>query len=131
MSFVSHGKKLVALMRMSCLPFELSNYVLGMTRVTFRDYFIGSLALLPNLVVLVIVGANVTDIGSILKGTYHGSTLSKVLAIMSVVVAIVLMGIIIVFARNELRRITEEEERAAMENEESNLLMLPDSTNGN
>ena len=98
-------------MRLSGVPYEASNYILGMTSVSLADYAIGSIAYFPNIVVFVFIGSSLNDLGAIFNGTYHGPNATKVLAIVSVVVAIVLLTVMILFARHELRRITEKEEQ--------------------
>ena len=110
-------------MRLSGVPYEASNYILGMTSVSLADYAIGSIAYFPNIVVFVFIGSSLNDLGAIFNGTYQGSNATKVLAIVSVVVAIVLLTVMILFARHELRRITEEKERALREQEEANALI--------
>ncbi len=53
-----HGRILIALMRLSpVLPSNLLNYALGLTRVGFGDYLLGSLAMLPATLLWVSYGS--------------------------------------------------------------------------
>jgi uncharacterized membrane protein YdjX (TVP38/TMEM64 family) len=57
------GFKVVLLLRLSHMPFNVLNYVLGLTRVTFRDFALATfLGLLPSLATVVYVG---TVVGSV------------------------------------------------------------------
>lgn len=59
----TEGLKVVTLLRMCPLvPFTYFNYVMGITSVSFFDYSIGSMAILPGTIVYVFIG---TTIGSI------------------------------------------------------------------
>jgi uncharacterized membrane protein YdjX (TVP38/TMEM64 family) len=52
------GWKIVALLRMHALPFGLSNYIYGMTAVSFWHYFLATaLAMLPGNIIFVHLGA--------------------------------------------------------------------------
>ena len=62
-AFRTEGLKVVALLRMCPLvPFTYFNYVMGITSVSFIDYSVGSLAILPGTITYVFIG---TTIGSI------------------------------------------------------------------
>jgi uncharacterized membrane protein YdjX (TVP38/TMEM64 family) len=58
-----HGRKLVFLLRLSpVFPFNLLNYVLGLTTVRFTDYLIASLGMLPGTFLYVYIGKAVGDV---------------------------------------------------------------------
>ncbi len=51
------GWRIVCLMRVSpAAPFVLTSYLLGLSKVSFRDYIVGTLAALPALLGYVVVG---------------------------------------------------------------------------
>lgn len=62
------GIKIVLLTRLSPIfPFNLLNYAYGLTKVTFRDYVIGTLGILPGTIMFVYVGSlakNLATLGS-------------------------------------------------------------------
>lgn len=62
------GVKIVLLTRLSPIfPFNLLNYAYGLTKVTFRDYVIGTLGILPGTIMFVYVGSlakNLAALGS-------------------------------------------------------------------
>ena len=63
------GWKIVGLLRLSPLfPFNLLNYALGLTRVSFRDYFFASwIGMLPGTVMYVYAGSLAGDLASVGK----------------------------------------------------------------
>jgi len=62
------GLKIVLLTRLSPIfPFNLLNYALGVTSVSFSDYFIGSVGMIPGTIMYVYIGSlagNLALIGS-------------------------------------------------------------------
>lgn len=62
------GVKIVLLTRLSPIfPFNLLNYAYGLTKVTFRDYVVGTLGILPGTIMFVYVGSlakNLATLGS-------------------------------------------------------------------
>ncbi|WP_371417476.1 TVP38/TMEM64 family protein [Anabaena sp. UHCC 0187] len=60
------GLKIVLLIRLSPLfPFNLLNYALGITSVSFSDYFIGSVGMIPGTIMYVYLGSLAGDIALI------------------------------------------------------------------
>ncbi|MBE9222538.1 TVP38/TMEM64 family protein [Cyanobacterium stanieri LEGE 03274] len=65
------GWKIVLLMRLSPLfPFNLLNYLLGITDISFRDYFIGSLGIFPGVFAYVYLGSLAVDLSSVNQSYY-------------------------------------------------------------
>ena len=65
-----NGLQLVALLRLSpVLPFNLLNYALGVTRVRFGDYLLGSaLGMLPGTLLYVYLGSLLTSAAQLVSG---------------------------------------------------------------
>lgn len=65
------GWKIVGLARLSpVFPFNLSNYALGLTSVSLRDYFFASMfGMIPGIIVYVYIGTLAGDIAKIGEGT--------------------------------------------------------------
>ena len=60
------GFKIVLLTRLSPIfPFNLLNYVLGVTQVSLKDYILGSIGMIPGTVLYVYMGSLATDLTTI------------------------------------------------------------------
>ncbi|MBH8576605.1 TVP38/TMEM64 family protein [Nostocaceae cyanobacterium CENA369] len=60
------GLKIVLLTRLSPIfPFNLLNYAFGITGVSFKDYFIGSIGMIPGTIMYVYIGSLASDIAAI------------------------------------------------------------------
>ncbi len=58
-----NGLKIVLLTRLSPIfPFNLLNYAFGITRVSLRDYILGSLGMIPGTIMYVYIGSLAGDI---------------------------------------------------------------------
>jgi uncharacterized membrane protein YdjX (TVP38/TMEM64 family) len=65
----AEGLRLVFLLRLSpVVSYVLLNYVLGISRVAFRDYFFGSIGMLPTITAYVYAGKVAGDLASIAHG---------------------------------------------------------------
>ncbi len=63
------GLKIVFLLRLSpVFPFNFMNYALGLTRVSFRDYFAASFGMLPGTVLYVYSGKVAGDVAALAGG---------------------------------------------------------------
>ncbi len=63
------GRRIVLLLRLSpVFPFNMLNYVLGVTRVTFRDYLVASIGMLPGTVLYVYYGHVVGNVAVLAGG---------------------------------------------------------------
>jgi uncharacterized membrane protein YdjX (TVP38/TMEM64 family) len=60
------GWKIVLLTRLSPIfPFNLLNYAFGISQVNLRDYILGSIGMIPGIVMYVYLGSLVTDLTTI------------------------------------------------------------------
>jgi uncharacterized membrane protein YdjX (TVP38/TMEM64 family) len=92
----SEGARLVFLLRMSpIVPFVFLNYVLGISRVSLRDYMLGLAGMLPLIAAYVYAGKVAGDVASLLAGaaTPRGATYYSLLTLglIATVVATVLI----------------------------------------
>lgn len=63
------GRKIVFLLRLSpVFPFNLLNYALGLTRVSFSDYLLASLGMLPGTLLYVYYGKLAGDVAALAGG---------------------------------------------------------------
>jgi uncharacterized membrane protein YdjX (TVP38/TMEM64 family) len=55
--FETQGAQIVFCLRLSpLLPYNVANYIFGATPVSFRNYCLGNLGMLPHILVLVFLG---------------------------------------------------------------------------
>ncbi|TME96050.1 MAG: TVP38/TMEM64 family protein, partial [Chloroflexi bacterium] len=75
------GLKIVLLTRLSpAFPFSLLNYAYGLTRVTFRDYVVGSLiGMIPGTAMYVYLGSLLTSVTQLSSGAPSGGTAKQAL----------------------------------------------------
>lgn len=63
------GGRLVFLLRLSpAVPFNVLNYLLGLSRIRFRDYVLASVAMLPGAFLYVFYGATARDVATLASG---------------------------------------------------------------
>jgi uncharacterized membrane protein YdjX (TVP38/TMEM64 family) len=63
------GRKIVFLLRLSpVFPFNLLNYALGLTRVSFTDYVIASIGMIPGTILYVYYGKLAGDVATLASG---------------------------------------------------------------
>jgi len=68
-ALASRGRKIVFLARLTPLiPFNALNYALGVTRIRFRDYLIGSLGMLPGALLYAYYGHVLGDVTRLAAG---------------------------------------------------------------
>lgn len=85
----TQGLKLILLIRLSLLvPFNLSNYVLGISAVKYVDFIIGTLGLFPIVLFFVYIGTTMSNIHEAVSGTLEMSNLEKVVMILGTFVAL-------------------------------------------
>lgn len=67
------GRRIVLLLRLTpIVPFNLLNYALGLTRVSFRDYLMASAAILPGTAVYVYYGTLLRSVAEVSAGVPVG-----------------------------------------------------------
>jgi uncharacterized membrane protein YdjX (TVP38/TMEM64 family) len=65
----SEGARLVLLLRLSpAVPFVLLNYVLGVSRISLRDHFVGLLGMIPTAAMYVYAGKVAGDLAALASG---------------------------------------------------------------
>ena len=101
------GLKIVLLLRLSPIfPFNLLNYALGLTHVSFRDYLIGSIGMLPGTVLYVYYGTAIGNLAEIASGTRPQGSAGKVLLLAGLAATILVTIVITRAARKALARAT-------------------------
>lgn len=68
-ALAGQGFRGVALLRLSpVIPYNILNYILGLTRLPFRDYLLGSIGMLPGTLLYTYSGKVVGDVALISSG---------------------------------------------------------------
>jgi uncharacterized membrane protein YdjX (TVP38/TMEM64 family) len=75
------GFKIVLLTRLSpVFPFNLLNYAFGLTRVSFRDYVLGScIGMLPGTILYVYIGSTIGALADVVAGKIDRSPAQQAL----------------------------------------------------
>ena len=76
----TEGLKFIILLRLCPLiPFNMLNYLMGSTGITFKDYAIGNLGMIPGVIVYVFIGTTISDLADAAAGKNDQGTLVLVL----------------------------------------------------
>jgi uncharacterized membrane protein YdjX (TVP38/TMEM64 family) len=99
------GLKIVLLVRLSPLfPFNLLNYAFGITSVSFQDYLIGSVGMIPGTIMYVYFGSLVGDIALIGSKNQAGNIiLHWVIQIMGLIATIAVTVYVTKIAKKALK----------------------------
>jgi len=119
----NNGLKIFCLLRLSpIVPFNVLNYVAGVTAISLRDYCLALFAMIPGTILWVFLGASA---GSLVESGQAGGsnqTVTIVVVVVGAVFGILAIWLTTRYARKELNRVVEKrrlelEEAAAAENE--------------
>lgn len=92
------GLKIVLLTRLSpVFPFNLLNYAYGLTKVSLKDYVIGTLGILPGTIMYVYVGSLVQDFAAL--GSQEVETPSTIQWVIRIVGFLATVGITVYITR--------------------------------
>jgi len=105
------GFKIVLLTRLSpAFPFNLLNYAYGLTRVTFRDYVVGSLiGMIPGTAMYVYLGSLVTSVTQLSSGAPSGGAAKQALTWVGFAATVAVTLMITRIARRALDEVTAGE----------------------
>lgn len=101
------GFKIVLLTRLSpVFPFNLLNYGFGVTRVRFRDYFLGSwIGMFPGTVLYVYLGTAAKSLTDLASGNMEGGTAKQVLLAAGLVATVLVTVVITRVAKRALKEV--------------------------
>src|SRR5262245_34851933 len=125
------GLKIVLLTRLSpAFPFNLLNYAYGLTRVSFRDYVVGSLVgMIPGTAMYVYLGSLITNLSELAAGAPSGGAARQVLTWFGFATTVAVTVVVARLARRALDEATADR-RASPERAPAHAahgpLVLPD-----
>jgi uncharacterized membrane protein YdjX (TVP38/TMEM64 family) len=98
------GFKIVLLTRLSpVFPFNLLNYAYGVTRVSFRDYFLASwLGMIPGTLMYVYLGSAAKSMAELATGNVRGGALQTALFFVGLVATVAVTVLVTRVARKAL-----------------------------
>lgn len=86
----TEGLKFVLLLRLCPLvPYNAFNYAMGITAVSFFDYAVGGLGMIPGTIVYVFIGTTLGSITQAATGDYDGGPAVLVMLIVGSILACV------------------------------------------
>lgn len=115
------GLKIVFLLRLSpAFPFNFMNYALGVTRVSFRDYLIASIGMLPGTLLYVYYGKIAGDAAALAAGAPDDKDAAYyVVLALGLAATLAVTAIVARLAKAALAESAPETDRAADESSET------------
>jgi pyruvate/2-oxoglutarate dehydrogenase complex dihydrolipoamide dehydrogenase (E3) component/uncharacterized membrane protein YdjX (TVP38/TMEM64 family) len=105
----AQGLRIVLLIRLSpVFPFSLLNYGFGLTRVTLRDYVLGSIGMLPGTVMYVYLGSLITSLTELAAGRPAGDGVQQGFYFAGLVATVAVTAYVTRVARRALTEATDE-----------------------
>ena len=106
---MDEGLKFCVLLRLCpVVPFNVLNYVLGGTSISFKDYSIGGFGYIPVCTAYTFLGTTIGDITQLIEGNYDQGTTSIVLLIVGCILTVFLVVYITFVVRRYLKRTAEK-----------------------
>ena len=112
------------LLRLSPLiPFNLFNYLMGVTSVRLKQYSLGGFGMIPGTIVYVYFGTTISNISDAASGNFEGGILQLVLLIVGTFLAFIAVVYVSWVAKKEIKKVLKknEEEKVAAEAAEGDL----------
>ena len=111
------GFRIMALLRLSpIIPFNVLNYIAGVTAIGFWQYVWAMFAVLPGTILYVFLGASA---GSLADSANSGdnSFVTIIVVVVGIVFGVLAVALTSYYARQELRKVTEQPEGTAGDEE--------------
>jgi len=123
------GIRIMVLLRLSpAIPYNIVNYLCGLTGITLIEYTISLVALLPGTILYVFLGASAGSLATS-NESGKGSTTTTIVIVVSVVCGIAAIGLTSYYAKRELDKITERK-RQTQTLSATEIFTPEDSANG-
>lgn len=105
------GLKLVLLLRLCPLiPFTIFNFMMGITAITFGDYCVGLIGIIPGTLIYVFIGTTLSDIQQAANGVGDWKNNKLILAFIIVGTLLAIGGIVwvTIVTRRQLKVILDQ-----------------------
>ena len=114
-AIAEEGLKLIFLIRLSpAFPFNLLNYALGLTKVSLKDYIIGTTGIIPGTIMYVYLGSLIGDIAMLGSGeTPSNPVISWIIKILILVTVVAISLYIAKIAKKALNAAVPASESTA------------------
>mmetsp|Transcript_6453 Transcript_6453/g.580 ORF Transcript_6453/g.580 Transcript_6453/m.580 type:complete len:150 (-) Transcript_6453:69-518(-) len=115
------GFKIVFMLRISpIIPFNLFNYMMGLTAVKIREYALGGLGMIPGTVLFVYIGTTLGNVADLAAGNYDGGVAYLIFLVGGIIVGFAALIYIGVLTKKELKKYLdiEENEKKNKENKD-------------
>jgi uncharacterized membrane protein YdjX (TVP38/TMEM64 family) len=110
MGLKNNGFKLVFLMRMTpIMPYNVMNYMMGVTSLKMRDFNLGCLGMFPLTAINVYIGVQLDSINDIIKGTYNLGPWQPVFITLGGVMITLITSLLVSFSNDELNKILQSD----------------------
>lgn len=97
------GLRIAFLLRLGPVPFSPLSYILGISRISLRDYLLAAPAALPTFLAVVYYGDVAAHLTKLATGLEHGSTLHYAIMIGGMLIAVIATVYITHIARKALK----------------------------
>ncbi len=110
------GFKIVLLLRLSpVFPFNLLNYALGLTKVSFGQYALASfIGMIPGGLMYVYIGSTAGSLAAVAAGQVEGGMGAQILKIVGLVVTVIVTVYVTGIARRSLKAVEASSQNAEM-----------------
>uniref|UniRef100_A0A7S3J780 VTT domain-containing protein n=2 Tax=Euplotes harpa TaxID=151035 RepID=A0A7S3J780_9SPIT len=124
----TEGFKLTFLLRLSPLiPYNLFNYLMGITKVSLTKYTLGGLGMIPGVIVYVYFGTAISNLSDAASGSFDGGVLQLVLLIVGSVLAFLAVLYVSWVARREIKKVLAKNDEQNQSNEQPDEVNQPQS----
>lgn len=126
-----HGIKLILLLRFTFVPSSMVNYGTSVTKLAFLHYVIGLIALIPDVFIHSLVGAEFSQFKDMLSGHITKSEMPLFIAgIVVMIISIILVIGLVYYAKKQFDRLIAQQEAEDRAAEQTQQEQQEDGTSG-
>jgi uncharacterized membrane protein YdjX (TVP38/TMEM64 family) len=110
------GFRIMALLRLSpIIPFNVINYIAGVTAISFWSYVWALFAILPGTILYVFLGASAGSLTDSASSSGDNGTLTIVVVVVGIVFGVIAVGVTSYYAKAELNKVIAKRQQQEME----------------